>query len=69
MRPPARVRGFAVPIALVLPVRGSSPRCAGNFDIPIAVTAARASKSLATLRGGEHFRKDVDHILSLQEPR
>ncbi|HZL50436.1 MAG TPA: hypothetical protein VFC37_05740 [Terracidiphilus sp.] len=69
MRPPARVLGFAVPIALVLPVCGSSPRCAGNPDIPIAVTAAPACKSLATLRGGEHFRTDVDHILTLEEPR
>ena len=69
MRPPARVLGFAVPIALVVPVCGSSPRCAGNPDIPIAVTAAPACKSLATLRGGEHFRKDVDHILTLEEPR
>jgi hypothetical protein len=69
MRFPARVLGFAMPIALVLPVCGLSPRCAGNPDIPISVTAAPACKSLSKLYGGEHFREDVDHILTLEEPK
>jgi hypothetical protein len=69
MRFPARVLGFAVPIEQVLPICGPSPCCAGNPDIPIAVTAAPACKSLSTPRESEHFRKEVDHILTLEEPR
>ena len=52
-----RVLSMAAPVAILLPVCGSSPRdqAMSHRDIDIIVTAAPVYEPLAALRGEERF--------------
>ncbi len=66
---PTRTRGIAALIAMLTSVCGSSPGATGDSGIPITVAAGHDSPSLVALRGGERFRKSVDHIFIEEEPK